>query len=77
MPQGKYGLLRRFAPRNDGDGSRGHRLDIVAVGIDQERGVIRRAVVLARARCAIVAAAGLQSSSVKNSERNAVGRKNR
>ena len=44
-----------------GEQLRAHRLDIVAVGVDQERGVIGRAVIVARARAAIVAAAGLRS----------------
>ena len=39
---------------------RANRLDIVAVGIDQERRVIGRAVIGARTGGAIVAAAGLQ-----------------
>src|SRR5258705_530628 len=48
-PRRKSGLLRRFAPRNDGGWSGANRLDIVAVGIDQERRVIGRAVIGARA----------------------------
>src|SRR6185437_6810973 len=38
-----------------------HRLDIVAVGVEQERGVIGRAVIMPVASGAVVAAAGLQS----------------
>src|SRR5947207_11805814 len=64
------GLLR-FA-RNDGV-SAAHRLDIVAVGVDQERGVIGRAVVCARARRAVVAAAGLEAFGVKFVDRGMVG----
>src|SRR5689334_20283635 len=45
--------------------SRANRLDIVAVGIDQERRVIGRAVILARTGAAIVAAAGLEALAVK------------
>src|SRR5258706_13177349 len=39
---------------------RAHGLDIVAVGIDQERGEIARAVIGPRAGAAIVAPSGLQ-----------------
>src|SRR5258705_12875149 len=60
-PRRKSGLLRRFAPRNDGGWSGATCLDIVAVGIDQERGVIGWAVIGARAGAAIVAAAGFQA----------------
>src|SRR5947199_8289571 len=41
-----------------------HRLDIVAVGVDQERGEIGRAVVGPRSRAAIVAAAGFHAFGV-------------
>src|SRR5947209_11131864 len=53
---------------------RAHRLDIVAVGVEQEGGEIARAVVLARTRAAIVAAAGLQALGVKFLDRIMVGR---
>ena len=42
-----------------------HGLHVVPVGVDQERGVVFRAVVLAQAGRAIVAAAGLQAGRVK------------
>ena len=72
-------LLRRGAPRNDGrEGgmlivSRTNRLDVVAVGIDQERREIGRAVVGARAGAAIVVAAGLQSLAVEFLDRGVIG----
>jgi hypothetical protein len=54
---------RDLVARNDGRGQdddlRANRLDIVAVGIDQERREIGRAVVRARTGGAVVAAAGL------------------
>src|SRR5260370_1548550 len=56
---------------------RAHRLDIVAVGIDQERGEIARAVIGPRAGAAIVAASGLQSRGVKLLDRGVVGRAER
>src|SRR5690348_15115442 len=56
---------------------RAHRLDIVAVGIDQERGVIGRAVVGARARAAVVASAGLQPVAVEFCDRPMIGRPKR
>src|ERR1700676_3293727 len=51
-----------------------HRLDVVAVGIDQERGEITRAVIGPRSGGAIVAASGLQSLSVEFFDRRVVGR---
>src|SRR5882757_2281920 len=51
-----------------------HRFDIVAVGVDQERGKIGRAVILAMTRLAIVAAAGLQARGVKLLDRGMVRR---
>ena len=67
----------RAAPQDDdgmsGGTLRAHRLDIVAVGIDQERGEIARAVIGPRAGAAIVAAAGLQSLSMKLLDRGVVG----
>src|SRR2546426_11448045 len=56
---------RRFCPPSDRYGSLAYRLDIIPVGIDQERGVVGGAVVLARARAAIVAAAGLDALGVE------------
>ena len=56
---------------------RANRLDIVAVGIDQERGEIGRAVIGARAGAAIVAAAGLQPLGVEFLDRGVVGRAER
>src|SRR5579864_3700358 len=56
-----------------GSDLRAHRLDIVAVGIDQERGVIGRAVVGARAGAAIVAPAGLQALAVEFRDRRMIG----
>ena len=50
-----------------------NRLDIVAVGIDQERGVIGRAVIGARAGAAIVAAAGFQALGVEFLDRGVIG----
>src|SRR5579863_8545366 len=68
--------------RNDGAGAAclclgADRLDIVAVGIDQERGKIGRAVILARARCAIVAASGLQPLAMEFFDRGVIGRAER
>src|SRR5512140_3287315 len=63
------------APCNDGGRNRAfralraNRLDIVAVGIDQERGVIGRAVIGARAGAAIVAAAGLDALGMELPDR--------
>src|SRR4051794_965239 len=51
-----------------------HRLDIVAVGIEQERRVIGRAVVGAGTCAAIVAAAGFQALGVEAFYRGMVGR---
>ena len=48
------------------------RLDIVAIGIDQKRGKISRAIVLARTRRAIVAAAGFQPCAVEFSDRSMI-----
>src|SRR6266446_1041288 len=56
---------------------RAHRLDIVAVGIDQKRGEIARTVIGARAGAAIVVASGLQSRAVKLPDRGVVGRAER
>src|ERR1700692_3769111 len=44
---------------------RTHRLDIVAVGIDQERGIVSRAVIGSRAGAGFVAAAGLHALGVE------------
>src|SRR2546425_4576856 len=71
------------ASRNDGSvwcmwlALRTHRLDIVAVGIDQERGEIARAVIGAGAGGAIVAASGLRSLRVEFLDRGVVGRAKR
>jgi hypothetical protein len=54
---------------------RADRLDIVAVGVDQERGVIGRAVVGARSRAAIVAAAGFQALGVEFLDRGVIRRR--
>ena len=67
------GLLR--SARNDGEASdvlRTNRLDIVAVGIDQERGVIGRAVIGARPGAAIVATAGFQAFGVELLDRGVI-----
>src|SRR5262249_45968263 len=53
--------------------SRTHRLDIVAVGIEQERGVVGRAVVVPMSGSAIVAAAGFQALGMEFSDRGMVG----
>src|ERR1700694_1601094 len=53
-------------------GLRTHRLDIVAVGIDQERGKIARTVIGARAGGAVVAASGLQAFAVEFPDRGVV-----
>src|SRR3954465_13849733 len=45
--------------------SRANRLDIVAIGIDQKRRVVSRAVILARAGAAIVATAALQALAME------------
>src|SRR5579863_579079 len=52
---------------------RTHRLDIVAVGIDQKRGEIGRAVIGPRPGRAIVAAAGLRAGIVKLPDRGVIG----
>src|SRR5882757_3106718 len=72
------GALTR-APQDDGGmcgGSdlRTHRLDIVAVGVDQERGEIARAVILAMTGLAIVTAAGLEALGVKLLDRGVIRR---
>src|SRR3954463_4977842 len=59
------------------DRSGADRLDIVAVRIDQECGIIGRAVVCARAGAAIVAAAGAQARGMKFLDRGMVGRAER
>src|ERR1700722_15839695 len=51
---------------------RTNRLDIVAVGVDQERGEIGRAVIGPRAGGAVVAAAGLGARAVKFPDRRMV-----
>src|SRR6266851_2400384 len=56
---------------------RANRLDIVAVGIDQERRIIGRAVVGPRAGAAIVAATGLDAVCVKSPDRRVIGRAER
>src|SRR5258708_18722544 len=56
---------------------RTHRLDIVAVGIDQERRKIARAVVGPRAGGAVVAASGLDALGVELRDRGVVGRAER
>src|SRR5450631_1392133 len=55
------------------DKSAAHRLDIVAVGVDQERGVVVRAVVGARTGLAIVLATGLEARAVEGADRGVVG----
>ena len=66
--------MDRFA-RNDGDKS--GVLDIVAVGIDQERRKIGRAVVGPRAGASIVVASGLDAVCVKFPDRRVIGRAER
>src|SRR6202045_1717171 len=56
---------------------RANRLDIVAVGIDQERRIIGRAVVGPWAGASIVAASGLDAVSVKLPDRRVIGRAER
>src|SRR6185369_15969841 len=51
---------------------RTNRLDIVAVGIDQERRIISRAVIGARPGAAIVAASGFQAFGMKLLDRRVV-----
>src|SRR6266508_5730375 len=70
LPLWRYGLLR-FA-RNDGWASGTNRLDIVAVGVDQERRVIGRAVIRAWPGAAIVAAAGLQAFGMQLLDRGVI-----
>ena len=65
-------MLRRYASRNDAEGLRTNRLDIVAVGINEKRCVISRAVVGARSGAAIVAAAGFQAFGVKLLDRRMI-----
>src|SRR5436305_6306476 len=64
-----------MAPRNDGGERdlRTHRLDIVAVGIDQERGVVARAIVRARTGRAVVATAGLDALGMEFPDRGVIG----
>ena len=52
--------------------SRANRLDIVAVGVDQECGIVGRAVVLARTGRTVVAAAGFQAICVKFADRGMI-----
>src|SRR6266851_927661 len=56
---------------------RANRLDVVAVGINQERRIIGRAVVGPRAGAAIVAAAGLDAVRVEFLDRRVIGRAER
>jgi len=49
-----------------------NRLDVVAVGVDQERGEIARAVIGPRAGGAIVAASGLDAFAVEFLDRGMV-----
>src|SRR5665647_228017 len=56
---------------------RTNRLDIVAVGIDQERGVVSGAVIGPRAGGAVVAAAGLHALGMEFLDRGVVGRAER
>src|SRR5258707_2264920 len=56
---------------------RTHRLDIVAVGIDQERRKIARAVIGPGACGAVVAASGLDALGVEFLDRRVVGRAKR
>src|ERR1700690_3975592 len=49
-----------------------NRLDVVAVGVDQERGKIARAVVGPRAGRAVVAASGLDALAVEFADRGMV-----
>src|SRR4051812_6753557 len=58
-------------------GLRAHRLDIVAVGIEQERREIGRAVVVAMTGGAVVATAGLQALGMKLFDGGMVGRAER
>src|ERR1700733_9377492 len=51
-----------------------HRLDVVAVRIEQERRVITRAIVLTHARRAVVAAARLESVAVEPVDGGTAGR---
>src|SRR5580704_2971241 len=66
-------------PRHDAAhaNSRTNGLDIVAVGIDQERGEIGRAVIGPRAGPAIVAAAGLDALAVEFLDRSMIRRAER
>lgn len=52
---------------------RADRFDIVAVGIDQERGEVGGAIILARTGFAIVAATGFDAFAVEFSDRGVVG----
>src|SRR4051812_43680222 len=58
-------MRHRLLARADG-------FDVVAVGIEQERRVVRRAVVLAQPRTAVVAAARLDASPVEAIDRASV-----
>src|SRR5881397_209254 len=69
---GHASLCPPYAARSDVRALRTNRLDIVAVGIDQERGVIGRAVIGARPGAAIVAAAGFQAFGVELLDRRMI-----
>src|SRR5882757_7811878 len=56
---------------------RANRLDIVAVGIDQERGEVGRAVVGAGPCATVIAASGLHALAVKFLDRRVIGRAER
>src|SRR4051794_40304713 len=56
---------------------RTHRLDVVAVGVDEERGVIGRTVIGARTCAAIVAATGLYALGVEFLDRGVIRRTER
>ena len=56
---------------------RANRLDIVAIGINEKRRVVGRAVIRARAGAAIVAAAGLQSFGMEFLDRAVIRRAER
>src|ERR1700719_3192708 len=51
-----------------------NRFDIVAVRVDQERGKVGRAIILAWTRRAIVAASGLDAFAMEFSDRGMIGR---
>src|SRR5689334_24925791 len=64
--------LALFAMTRRGVASRAHRLDVVAIRVDQERRVIGRAVIRAWTGAAVVAAAGFEALGMKLLDRRMI-----